>query len=155
RDWVVYAKPPFGSAEQVLKYLARYTHRVALSNRRLLRLDGELVEFTAKDYAAGGKQRVVRLTATEFLRRWIQHVLPHGFVRVRHYGLLANRGRTERLCLCRALLALWALLQGVVSVLRPSDESGDGRRRCCPVCGSEQWQRVAELPRAAVGADAG
>src|SRR3989442_1259898 len=84
------------SCEQVLKYLARYTHRVALSNRRLLSLAGERVRFTAKDYAAGGR-RVVTLSAEEFLRRWVQHVLPRGFVKIRHYGLLANRGRTERL----------------------------------------------------------
>ena len=81
RDWVVYAKPPFGGPEQVLKYLARYTHRVALSNRRLVSLEGACVTFTAKDYAAGGKQRLVRLSAAEFLRRWVQHVLPRGFVK--------------------------------------------------------------------------
>jgi hypothetical protein len=84
RDWVVYAKEPFGGPEQVLKYLARYTHRVALSNRRLLSCDGETVRFMAKDYAAGGRPRVVTLTVAEFLRRWVQHVLPRGFVKIRH-----------------------------------------------------------------------
>src|SRR5262249_17762718 len=79
QDWVVYAKPPFGGPAQVLKYLARYTHRVALSNRRLVSLEGDQVTFTAKDYAAGGKPRQVRLSAEEFLRRWVQHVLPAGF----------------------------------------------------------------------------
>jgi hypothetical protein len=153
-DWVVYAKPPFGGPEQVLKYLARYTHRVALSNRRLRRLEGERVEFTAKDYAAGGKQRVVRLTVTEFLRRWVQHVLPRGFVKVRHYGLLANRGRGERLALCRSLLALGAVLPLLVGVLGGADEAADGRQRGCPACGSERWRRVAELPRAEVSAAA-
>jgi hypothetical protein len=150
-DWVVYAKAPFGGPEQVLKYLARYTHRVALSNRRLLRLDGDQVEFAAKDYAAGGKQRVVRLRAEEFLRRWVQHVLPRGFVKIRHYGLLANRGRTERLELCRALLAVWTVVQAVGAVL---GEAGavPARRPQCPACGAEQWQRLAELPRAEGGA---
>ena len=146
RDWVVYAKPPFGGPEQVLKYLARYTHRVALSNRRLLRLAGDRVAFTAKDYAAGGRRRVVRLTADEFLRRWVQHVLPRGFVKIRHYGLLANRGRTERLTRCRALLAVWAVAQLVVSVLGSGVASGDRRR--CPACGAEQWWVVAEWPPA-------
>jgi hypothetical protein len=143
RDWVVYAKKPFGGPEQVLKYLARYTHRVALSNRRLRRLDGDQVEFTAKDYAAGGKQRIVRLAAEEFLRRWVQHVLPLGFVKIRHYGLLANRGRSERLVCCRALLAVWGLVLAVVGLLGSADEGGRGR---CPSCGSKQWRWVTELP---------
>ena len=120
-DWIVYAKPPFGGPEQVLKYLARYTHRVALSNRRLVRVAEDGVEFTAKDYAAGGRRRVVRLPAEEFLRRWVQHVLPRGFVKIRHYGLLANRHRTERLTLCRALLAVWTLAQVVVGILGPEE----------------------------------
>jgi hypothetical protein len=146
RDWVVYAKPPFGGPEQVLKYLARYTHRVALSNRRLLDLDGDRVTFTAKDYAAGGRQRVVCLSAEEFLWRWVQHVLPRGFVKIRHYGLVANRDRSERLAVCRALLAMWAVAQVVVGVLGSGVEGGGGVRRCCPVCGSELWLVVAELP---------
>jgi Putative transposase/Transposase zinc-binding domain len=150
-DWVVYAKPPFGGPEQVLKYLARYTHRVALSNRRLLSMEGDRVEFTAKDYAAGGRRRVVRLTAAEFLRRWVQHVLPRGFVKIRHYGLLANRGRTERLALCRALLAVWTVVQVVVGVLGAEQASG-GRPRRCPACGAEQWWVVAEWPRSAAAA---
>ena len=148
RDWVVYAKPPFGGPEQVLKYLARYTHRVALSNRRLLDLDGDRVTFTAKDYAAGGRQRVVCLSAEEFLWRWVQHVLPRGFVKIRHYGLVANRDRSERLAVCRALLAMWAVAQVVVGVLGSGVEGGGGVRRCCPVCGSELWLVVAEIGRA-------
>jgi hypothetical protein len=149
-DWVVYAKPPFGGPEQVLKYLARYTHRVALSNRRLVSLAGDQVAFTAKDYAAGGRQRVVRLSADEFLRRWVQHVLPLGFVKIRHYGLLANRGRRERLTLCRALLALGAVVQTIASVLAGGDEAA-GSRRCCPLCGSEHWVVVAVVARPSAG----
>jgi hypothetical protein len=146
-EWVVYAKEPFGGPEHVLKYLARYTHRVAISNRRLRRLDGDTVEFEAKDYAADGRGRLVRLAAEEFLRRWVQHVLPAGFMKMRHYGLLANRGRSERLALCRTLLALCGLLLGLVAAA----PSGDGRDRC-PVCGSEHWHRLAELPRTNGGA---
>jgi hypothetical protein len=149
RDWVVYAKPPFGGPEQVLKYLARYTHRVALSNRRLVQVAGDRVEFTAKDYVAGGRPRVVRLPAEEFLRRWVQHVLPRGFVKIRHYGLLANRRRTERLRGCRALLAVWAVVQVVVGVLGLGTPGGWRR---CPACGAEQWWVVAELPRSAEAA---
>ena len=145
-EWVVYAKEPFAGPEVVLKYLARYTHRVALSNRRLLRLEEGTVEFTAKDYAVGGQRRLVRLSADEFLRRWVQHVLPAGFV-IGHYGLLANRGRTERLALCRALLALWGLVQGVLGELS-SLSAATGGRRGCPLGAAEcRWQRVAEVAR--------
>ncbi len=152
-DWVVYAKEPFAGPEVVLKYLARYTHRVAISNRRLRQLDGDTVAFEAKDYAAGGRCRLVRLGVEEFLRRWVQHVLPAGFVKIRHYGLLANRGRTDRLVLCRALLAVWGLVQCVVGLLESADHPGDGRRRC-PQCGSEWWYQVAEVPRTEAGSEA-
>lgn len=104
-DWVVYAKPPFGSPQQVLKYLARYTHRVAISNQRLLSVQNGQVAFRYKDYRGGQRSRIMRLDATEFIRRFLLHVLPKGFVRIRHYGLLANRIRTEKLALCRRLLA--------------------------------------------------
>jgi len=103
-DWVVYAKPPFGGPGQVLKYLARYTHRVAISNHRLLSLKHGQVRFRWKDYAKGARQGVMELSATEFLRRFLHHVLPKGFVRIRHYGLLANPVRARKLALCRALL---------------------------------------------------
>jgi hypothetical protein len=151
-EWVVYAKPPFGGPEQVLKYLARYTHRVALSNRRLVSLAEGQVVFTAKDYRVGGRPRLVRLSAEEFLRRWVQHVLPRGFVKVRHYGLLANRGRAERLAVCRALLALWTVLRRVVGG-GMADEAAASRRRC-PACGATAWIVVAELPKALAGAGA-
>jgi hypothetical protein len=105
QDWVVYAKPAFGGPRQVLRYLGRYTHRVAISNHRLLFFDGERVTFRWKDYAHGSQQRKMTLAATEFLRRFFLHVLPKGFVRIRHFGLLANRFRASRLQLCRQLLA--------------------------------------------------
>jgi hypothetical protein len=104
-DWVVYAKPAFGGPIQVLRYLGRYTHRVAISNHRLLAFDRERVIFRWKDYACGGKQGQMTLTATEFLRRFFLHVLPKGFVRIRHFGFLANRFRVSRLTLGRQLLA--------------------------------------------------
>jgi hypothetical protein len=104
RDWVVYAKRAFGGATQVLRYLGRYTHRVAISNHRLLAFDGDRVTFRYKDYAHGGKQRKMTLAGTEFLRRFFLHVLPKGFVRIRHFGFLANRFRASRLELCRRLL---------------------------------------------------
>src|SRR5262249_44031588 len=88
-EWVVYAKPLFGGPEQVLKYLARYTHRAAINNRRLIGLEGDQVKFLWKDYAHRGKRKTMTLKATEFIRRFLLHVLPAGFVRVRHYGFLA------------------------------------------------------------------
>jgi putative transposase/transposase-like zinc-binding protein len=105
QDWVVYAKPAFGGPRQVLRYLGRYTHRVAISNHRLLAFDGERVTFRWKDYAHGNQQRQMTLEATEFLRRFFLHVLPKGFVRIRQFGFLASRFRAARLNLCRRLLA--------------------------------------------------
>jgi hypothetical protein len=105
QDWVVYAKPAFGGPRQVLRYLGRYTHRVAISNHRLVSFDGERVTFRWKDYAHGSKTRPMTLMATEFLRRFFLHVLPKGFVRIRHFGFLGNRFRAARVKLCRQLLA--------------------------------------------------
>jgi hypothetical protein len=103
QDWVVYAKRSFGGAESVLRYLGHYTHRVAISNHRLLDFDGESVTFRWKDYAHGNKQRKMTLSAGEFLRRFIQHILPLGFVRIRYFGFLANRWRARLVPLCRQL----------------------------------------------------
>src|SRR5262249_11208705 len=103
-EWVIYAKPPFGGPERVLKYLARYTHRVAISNCRLLNLKDGMVRFRYKDYAHGKRKRVMNLSASEFVRRFLLHVLPSGLVRIRHYGILSNRHRHEDLALCRGLL---------------------------------------------------
>jgi hypothetical protein len=103
-DWVVYAKPAFGGASAVLRYLGRYTHRVAISNHRLLAFDGDDVTFHWKDYAHGDQRRTMTLSAMEFLRRFVQHILPRGFVRIRQSGFLANACRAARLTLARTLL---------------------------------------------------
>jgi predicted RNA-binding Zn-ribbon protein involved in translation (DUF1610 family) len=103
-DWVVYAKPAFGGASAVLRYLGRYTHRVAISNHRLLAFDGEHVTFSYKDYARGDQRRTMTLTAIEFLRRFVQHILPRGFVRIRQSGFLANTCRAARIAVARTLL---------------------------------------------------
>ena len=104
-DWVVYAKPPFGGPEHVLQYLARYTHRVAISNHRLVEVTDTHVTFLWKDYAHSSKRRTMTLTHEEFLRRFLEHVLPRGFPRIRYFGFLANRRRGVFLPLCRTLLA--------------------------------------------------
>ncbi|MGZ5863462.1 MAG: IS91 family transposase, partial [Methyloceanibacter sp.] len=104
-DWVVYAKRPFGGPEQVLAYLGRYTHRVAIANSRLIKLEEGRVSFHWRDYRAGGDTKVMTLAAEEFIRRFLLHALPDGFKRIRHYGFLAGGHRTTRLALCRNLLA--------------------------------------------------
>lgn len=103
--WVVYCKPPFAGPEHVLAYLGRYTHRVALSNDRLLAFDGARVRFRWRDYADGDRLKIMELEAAEFLRRFLLHVVPDGFVRIRHFGLLANHRRAARLARCHTLLA--------------------------------------------------
>lgn len=104
KKWVVYAKRPFGGPQHVLQYLARYTHRVAISNHRLAGFDGNQVTFRWKDYAHGNKKRKMTVSAEEFLRRFLLHVLPGGFVRIRYFGFLANRCRATSLDLCRKVL---------------------------------------------------
>lgn len=104
KKWYVYAKPPFGGPEHVLRYLGRYTHRMAISNHRITAFDGKRVSFLWRDYAHGGKQRVMTLDAVNFLCRYFLHVLPKGFVRIRRYGLLSNRFRKQMLPLARTLL---------------------------------------------------
>jgi hypothetical protein len=104
REWWVYAKPPFGGPEQVLSYLGRYTHRVAISNHRLLSLKDGHVTFKWRDYRHGNQQSLMTLPVDEFMRRFLLHVLPRGFQRIRQFGLLANRRRHEQLARCRTLL---------------------------------------------------
>ena len=103
-NWVVYAKRPFKNAEHVLQYLARYTHRVAISNHRLIAFEDNMVTFRWKDYAHGNKKRKMVVSADEFLRRFLLHLLPRGFVRIRHFGFLAARSRARLVPLCRELL---------------------------------------------------
>jgi hypothetical protein len=133
-DWVVYAKPAFGGPLQVLRYLGRYTHRIAISNHRLLAFDQERVTFRWKDYARGGKQGQMALAATEFLRRFFLHVLPKGFVRIRHFGFLANRFRASRLALCRQLLA--SSPSASPETTTPNISSDSTSLWHCPRCGA-------------------
>lgn len=140
QDWVVYARPPFGGPKQVLRYLARYTHRVAISNRRLISLNNDKVTFRWKNYAKGGRQSQLTLTGVEFIRRFLLHVLPRGFVKIRHYGFLANRFRQAKLELCRPLLAeTEASPAATPSIARPigeplSSTSSESVCRHCPKC---------------------
>jgi hypothetical protein len=150
QDWVVYAKPPFGGPQQVLKYLARYTHRVAISNRRLLSMEDGRVTFEWKDYADGNQTKTMTLEAVEFIRRFLLHVLPSGFVHIRHFGFLANRKRKEKLALCRSLLS------GSQAVSEPSadspgirDSDSAEQPRRCPVCKTGRLICIQALTAAA------
>ena len=130
KRWVVYAKPPFAGPQAVLAYLSRYTHRVAISNRRLIGFDGADVTFRYKDYRRSGaeRQQIMTLAADEFIRRFLLHILPRGFHRIRHYGLLADTMRKAGLALARNLLA----------VAPPDDDTPEDpadTRPPCPCCG--------------------
>jgi hypothetical protein len=172
-SWVVYAKQPFGrDPERVLKYLARYTHRVAFSNARLVRVSDDTVTFTYKDYADDCRTKQMTLPALEFVRRFAMHVVPGGLVRIRQYGLLANRGRGERLALCRRLLTppaqaadtiapppaghddRWLMLIILLlATATPVDLANWPRQLAwpnspvCDVCGSPDVQTLWQAPR--------
>jgi hypothetical protein len=152
QPWVVYAKQPFAGPEQVLQYLGRYTHRIALTNSRLVGLDGETVRFRYQDYASGNRRKVMSLEAQEFIRRYLLHVLPKGFMRIRHYGLNANRAKHHKLTRARAAL----------NVPRPESLSTEPETieafwlriaqfdiHQCPHCSTGRLHRIAVLvPRA-------
>jgi len=153
-DWVVYAKRPFGGPEQVLKYLARYTHRVAISNARILDFEDGMVRFRYKDYAHGNRKRVMTLTALEFVRRLLLHVLPTGFMRIRHYGILSNRHRHQKLELCRRLLGSSETAEPELpEQTKETCESPSSitPTRVCPICGVGRMIVIAEFPPLAAG----
>jgi len=132
-EWVVYAKAPFAGPQQVLDYVGRYTHRVAISNHRLLNMENGQVRFRWKDYRDNNRQKTMTLKADEFIRRFLLHVLPNGFQRIRYYGFLGNRYRKQKLERCRQLLGM------------PDNElvpevSSDYRDRCEELTGSSLWE---------------
>lgn len=148
KKWVVYSKRPFAGPEQVLSYLGRYTHRIAISNERIVAMDGDDVTFSYKDRADGDKRKLMTLSAETFLRGFLLHVLPRGFVRIRHYGLLANSVRQGRITLCRKLLGV------IVEPAAPAQHEGwaelllrltgkDVTR--CPSCGVGRLQTTREI----------
>lgn len=126
KEWIVYAKRPFGGPEQVLSYLAAYTHRIAISERRIVSFDGQRVRFRYKDYNDGDREKVMDLDAAEFLRRYLLHVLPERFVRIRHFGFLANRVRTQNLTRVREQLG--------AAPIRSSEPEQDRPVPRCPSC---------------------
>ncbi len=148
-EWVVYAKRPFTGPEPVLAYLSRYTHRVALSPRRLLATDSATVTFAYKDYAAGSRQKTLTLATAEFVRRFALHVLPERFVKIRHYGLLGNRQKQTRLARARALLGAAPVPTPAQPKPRPELLQTTPPQRppaCCPFCQRPGLVRLREVP---------
>ncbi len=135
---MVYAKPPFGGPVQVVRYLARYTHRVAIANHRLVALADDQVTFRYKDYADGNQVKTLTLPADEFLRRFLTHVLPPGFIRIRYYGFLANRDRARHIALCRAAIQAAsdppAPLSEQADEIEPDEVTDPLERERCPAC---------------------
>ncbi len=152
REWVVYAKRPFAGPQQVLDYVGRYTHRVAISNNRLLDLENDQVRFQWKDYRTGGKVKTMTLSPDEFIRRFLLHVLPNGFQRIRYYGFLGNRYRQAKLDQCRRLLGMQKVDQHKMSPAeqdyrdRYEDLTGASLRHC-PQCQRGRMVLVALLPK--------
>lgn len=149
-EWVVYAKRPFAGPEPVLAYLSRYTHRVALSARRLLATDGARVIFAYKDYANGSRPKTMTLPTAEFVRRFCLHILPERFVKIRHYGLVGNRQKQTRLARARALLGVQPPappkpLPEILCAPLPS-----AAPRCCPFCQQPGLVKLRHVPPAAV-----
>jgi hypothetical protein len=150
--WVVYAKRPFAGPPQVLDYVGRYTHRVAISNHRLLEIENEQVRFEWKDYRTGGQVKTMTLSAEEFIRRFLLHVLPSGFQRIRYYGFLGNRYRQQKLHQCRRLLGMPMPDQTPAAPAEPDyrdryEELTGASLRQCPQCQRGRVIPVALLPR--------
>jgi Putative transposase len=150
-EWVVYAKRPFAGPEQVLDYVGRYTHRVAISNNRLLDIAQDKVTFRYKDYRHDAQQKTMTVEAEEFIRRFLLHVLPEGFQRIRYYGFLANRYREEKLARCRELLDMPApeppALEGAKDFRERYQELIAPSFGECPACHQGRMLVIEILPR--------
>ncbi len=147
-DWVVYAKRPFSSPARVLKYLARYTHRVASSNRRLVEMRNGQVRFRYKDYSDDQQSKILSLSSGEFIRRFLMHTLPSGFIRIRYYGFLANRYRNERLEKCRHLLGVTPVTAPTIQESKTPAENTDPppSPKTCPACGRQSLTIIDVVP---------
>jgi hypothetical protein len=152
-EWVVYAKKPFAGPQQVLDYLGRYTHRIAISNNRILDIENGYVRFRWKDYRNKKHQKIMNLTAGEFIRRFLMHVLPDRFQRIRYYGFLCNRYREMKLNLCRQLLTIDVVDSEATTQTNQSIDYRDRYEkltgislRKCPVCHNGFMREIEQLP---------
>lgn len=141
KAWVSYAKRPFGGPAQVLRYLGRYTHRVAISSSRLEQMTNEKVAFWYKDYRQEAQRKLLTLDGVEFLRRFIQHILPPGFAKIRYYGILANRGKQERVAHIRTLIGAPDQLRSTPDDLSPLPDINQ-----CPCCGKKTMVMLGVIP---------
>ena len=148
-EWVPYCKKTFHGAQSVIKYLGKYTHRIAVSNHRIIRVDEETVTFSVKDYRNEGKWKDLTLSGVEFIRRFLMHVPPKGFVRIRHYGLLCSRSKGKKLTLCRNLLGCKKYLSRLKNKEMPEVlELLYGINICvCKVCGGRMGKPQLKIPQ--------
>jgi predicted Zn-ribbon and HTH transcriptional regulator len=137
KEWIVYCKPPFKNAACVVEYLGRYTHRVAISNKRIVSIEKDMVSFKWRDYKDDSKHKVMTLSADEFIRRFLIHILPSGFMKIRHYGLLGNRNKTTKLKICKQLTQTPLLTKEKASTLQLIQKLTGVDLSKCPNCGSE------------------
>lgn len=141
KDWIVYCKPPFKNAAYVVEYLGRYTHRVAISNHRIVSINNDTITFKWRDYKDANKHKVMKISADEFIRRFLIHILPSGFMKIRHYGLLGNRNKTTKLKLCKQLTHTPLLIQEKSSTFQLIQKLTGIDLSKCPYCGSEISRR--------------
>lgn len=145
KKWVVYAKKPFSSAEDVVRYVGRYTHRIGISNSRIQSIEQGKVRFSYRDYKAGGVKKEITLLGEEFLNRFVQHVLPKGFMRIRHYGFLAGGQKKKKLAQIQEIFRHEELLDSLLEVIHSSQEKLEERQEvsqeCCPRCGGKLKSR--------------
>lgn len=137
KDWVVYCKPPFKTPNSVIEYLGRYTHRVAISNNRIVSAKDGIVKFKWRDYRDSNKEKIMELSANEFIRRFLMHVLPKGFFKIRHYGLLSNKNRKTKLRLCQKLTGVKLSKTTRLSRYEIIIKIYGPEIFCCPICGCE------------------
>jgi hypothetical protein len=154
-QWIVYAKPPFAGPQAVFKYLSRYTHRIAISNHRIVSVTDDSVTFSWKDYADNNKRKNMTLPITEFIRRFLLHVIPTGFVRIRHFGFLSNRNRKAKLHQCLYLLGVLPQLDARMEMEAPEKRHDTGMvlteidSALCPICRKGHMKTIREIPRGA------
>jgi len=145
KEWVVYCKPPFKNAACVVEYLGRYTHRVAISNKRIVSLEKDTVAFKWRDYKDDSKQKLMTLSADEFIRRFLIHILPDRFMKIRHYGLLGNRNKTTKLKLCKQLTHTSLVTKEKASTLELIQKITGMDLSKCPICGSDKPKQFMSL----------
>ncbi len=143
QEWVVYCKPPFKTAATVVEYLGRYTHRVSISNNRILDCKDGNVTFKWRDYKDNNEWKVTTITAVEFIRRFLLHVLPSGFMKIRHYGILGNRNKTKKLKLCKTLTNTPIIKRTVLSATELIEKLIGKKPFLCPCCKSDKLNRYA------------